>query len=304
MRGTAVALLVFLACCSSVSCTLYALVTETGGGGSQVNMYTVSVDTTTGNWSDPIVENFVYIFESITFDGISAFDSSRSIYYYATDWPAAFVYGTDLINKQLLPPIYVGATQVSEIAYDHATDQLFITGLFGTQYYMMNVSYTSDMPTSVVLNYTEKDIQFSYCHTIDASKAIYYIVYFNGANQLMMGQFPTNNPSNFTSAPLHCQGISPEYIAYDVKLGKYVGIGFGHGIYYYYEIVNGKCWTHSFLIINPGFMDMVYDYDATTLYFSYFCAEGDFLGIYEVTNHTFTTFPMMVVSDLESSFSM
>jgi hypothetical protein len=301
MKG-AVALFVFLACCSTVSGTLYALVSVFQGL-SQISVYTVAVDTTTGNWSDPLLQNLVYLDFSLTFDGISAFDTTNSIYYYATDWPAPLVYAADLTSGCLKAPISVGADSIANLIYDTTGQQLLVTGFFGNDTLIVNFSYDYNLRSDVVFNITEHGI-FAYCHTLDSVNGIYYIIYGDTDGGAYLGYFPLSNPSNFSSTPLNCDGVSPEYMYYDAKLGKFVGIAYNDGQYYYFEMVNGKCWTHAFLLIEPGFMDYTYDPSETSLYFSYFCAEGEFLGVYNAVTHKFVTTVMPVVIDLEASLSM
>jgi hypothetical protein len=41
----------------------------------------------------------------MTYDGISAFDPRRFVFYYATDSDNAYVFQADIKNAKLLPPI-------------------------------------------------------------------------------------------------------------------------------------------------------------------------------------------------------
>jgi len=61
-----------------------------------------------------LATNFVYAGESITAVGISTFDDQQQQLYYATNVASAFIYGVDVSQKVLLPPVDIGAQTILE----------------------------------------------------------------------------------------------------------------------------------------------------------------------------------------------
>jgi len=59
-----------------------------------------------------VTTNFVYAGGSATITGISAFDQINGRYYFAPDSVTAFIYGTDIKNKQPLPTLDIGADSI------------------------------------------------------------------------------------------------------------------------------------------------------------------------------------------------
>jgi len=297
----------FLVSVASVSGALYGILTGGGGNGTQTNVYTVAIDTTTGNFTI-VAENFVNIGDSATYDGISAFDQKNEYLYYVTDFGSAFVFGVDVKNGLVRPPISTGAMGITAIEYDAGNEQLLLTSIYNeTTNEAYIISFPSDPSKSskIVFNFTQHGVDANsvYRQTIDPSTDVYYLIYYGSGLQL--GQFTISDPNSFKSVAFPCAGGDPIYINYDIKQAKFVGLMMNQKgtDYIYYEIADNKC-TEINLKLGGIVTAVTYDPTATSLYFSWATNEGSAVEVYDTSSHQLSSFAVDdVLEDIEVAYS-
>jgi len=118
-------LFVFLASliCSVLSSTMYGVVTTTSDTETIVQVAEVNLQT--GNLSN-FIEVFTYYQASIMADGISGFDATNSIYYYASDDETPLLYSVDIAKQESRPPLLLYVEVIISITVNPVTSEAFV----------------------------------------------------------------------------------------------------------------------------------------------------------------------------------
>jgi hypothetical protein len=298
--------LISLASVSAAS-SLYGIVTTVAANETQTVVYTVSIDPKSGNFTF-VGENFVNIGDSATFDGICGFDQKNEYLYYATDFESSFVFGMDVSNGQIRPPISAGALSTNAILYDQLNEQILLTLGYNGSGAIISFPSSPSAGSQEVYNFTSIGILPTdiFCQAIDNSKGVYYFVYYKGSS-LNLGSFTISAPTDFKTTAWTCSDKNvPIFIDYDVTLAKFVGISTSTkgSDYYYYEIVNGKC-DEKNLKLGGIVTCVTYDPTETALYFGYATNEGAALEIYNASSHQLSAVPTSdVLEDIQAAYSI
>jgi len=242
-------------------------------------MFTVKIDLTNGNITN-LVENFIYTGSSLTFDGISAFDPRRLVFYYATDSDNAYVFEADLKNAKLLPPIDFYSRGILNLNYDTNKDRLLVS-MFDAKLNPILASFPQDGPFSIVLQYPTNP-HFARA-AIDSGKQLFYWTSYRVVNNTFayryLSKIPLDNPNQITSVQLKCplpdgQVVWPQKMIWDSAKRQLFSIGVsfrGQVLRYWIEKMDmsGNCQQISLQLSMQGIVTAyTYDQMTSTLYYA------------------------------------
>lgn len=138
------------------------------------------MDLSTGEIEN-IVQNFIIAGSSETLDGISTFDPTRQVYYYATDFVAPFIYQANVKTATLLPPIYMGGYSTVALLFDTLQSRLLsIVADNKGAGYLVTLPVTG-APSQVYLQFPAV-FQFGYISAYALNGPTFYTVIKEGQN--------------------------------------------------------------------------------------------------------------------------
>jgi hypothetical protein len=297
-----ISLLLAVLLLDNANADIFGITVEFAANNTETIITTVSVDPISGDFT-VIIDNFVYIGGSATYDGISTFDQKKNRLYYTPDYESSFVYSVDVATPSLLPPISINADFVQSIVWDRTNAQLLVTGIYPNQSVAI-VAVPDNGPAVELLNLTMYGISAPRAAALDWSIGRYYMIY--NSTELSLASFSVNNVINLKTTPFPCgQSIFPIYLAVDVQLNKLIGISLNKkGTYEYFEIFNGKCTTNNLNLIGIITCSS-YDPVAHKLYMGYVGSKGTFLYVYSTSTYALTSVPTpSFLADIEVTFQL
>jgi len=308
MKLGGLVLLIVLSISYNANGTLYGIITDFTGNGTQTVVWTVQVDPIKGTFTK-IAENFVYVGSSATYDGIAAYDQQKNYLYYSSDFEASFVYGVDVVKGEILPPVSINSESVNSIEWDGKNQQLLILGEFEDH---SAAVYTFPYTGSSVelINFTAQGISSPQTTYLDWSKGIYYFIYATtSGTQFNLGSFPISTPKNTQTSPLNCgQGFSPDYLFIDSTNNVLFGIGYDSNAKAtkYYSIKGTACSIVDIKGLTGITTAATYDPTAHVLYLGFVGDASSLLITINITTLTVTSSVSVqrTLEDLQVSYKV
>jgi len=197
--------------------------------------FTVRIDTATGAFTN-LVENFLYVGGSATYDGISDLDQSTGVYYYSTDFATPFIYSSNVLTSTLLPTISTAATVVLNIHHDDNNKRILSLQSEKSGFLnLVSLPTTLSAPGKAFLVTTfpgsvSQDLVLASAF-VDSTQN-FYMIAGNTSNNTgyFLSTFNVQNPSNFQSViinPTTCpSGLTKDlfiqYVQFDSNVKQLV----------------------------------------------------------------------------------
>jgi len=271
---------------------LYGLQFTYQGEGSQVVLNTVEIDPVTGAFRD-VADALVMVGGGATYDGLSGFHQKKQIFYFATDYESTFVFGVNVTDGRLRPPIAIPFKFVDTITYDSGNNQILLHGELEDGSNIL-VTYPDVGPSKLLLNFTEWGFGTIYSTAVDNKNGVFYFAAYNATSEgFEIGFFFLATPSKVSRAWVDCGGkFYLNHLFYDSNggAGRLVGVGYNATAeeYFFFEIVSGKCTTKS-LNLDGIIIAATYDPTIFTLYLSY---TGSAIIKYNTISRTISQLPI------------
>jgi len=292
-------LLCFVLSCPATN--LYSIVTEFSYNDQETMVYTVLIDRQTGVVTN-VTADLMYAGGSATIDGISAFDQRGGRYFWASDSATAEIYSSNVIRKQFLPPLYIGADAIEGLVYNNINNRLYTLYAMKSGIILAEIGPQSfrgilGIPPQYNAGYVMKG-------AVDGKTNTYYLAAKIGTStaptyaivtiNILNGQITRSVPIDNSTCTLF-----PEYLWYDETSKLLLGGGesfVGNSLLYYFLKINpvtGQC-SKTQLSTPVGIVtDWSYDSSTEELWFSEATNSGAFLISYNINTGQQTT-PVLV----------
>eukprot|EP01120_Amphizonella_sp_Union-15-10_P005908 TRINITY_DN1818_c0_g2_i1.p1 TRINITY_DN1818_c0_g2~~TRINITY_DN1818_c0_g2_i1.p1 ORF type:complete len:321 (-),score=35.61 TRINITY_DN1818_c0_g2_i1:41-1003(-) len=280
--------------------TLYAVVTESRAQFSQFSQFIVTINPSTGTFSN-VVETFIYASgSSTTVNGISTFDDKRGVYYYATDSITSWVYEANVRTKNLLPPISFEVDQVSNLNFDDLNGRLIATvesKLSNGQSQANILAFPVNQQTPIQTIFTLPptiNTGFVMATTFDSNTQTYYILaQTTNATGPDYSISVISNNSIFTNK-LKCQNpYFGQYLAYDSSAGLFYATGLAYNENQFYFVsfdLQGNCEQYEISIKDSISSAIItcsaYDPSSKSIYYGVSTSVGGFIYSFDIKNKT------------------
>eukprot|EP01120_Amphizonella_sp_Union-15-10_P005907 TRINITY_DN1818_c0_g1_i1.p1 TRINITY_DN1818_c0_g1~~TRINITY_DN1818_c0_g1_i1.p1 ORF type:complete len:318 (-),score=34.94 TRINITY_DN1818_c0_g1_i1:41-994(-) len=277
--------------------TLYAVVTEFPAQFSQTSQFIVSVNPSTGALSN-VVETFIYAGSSGTIDGISTFDETRGVYYYATDSFTSWVYEANVRTKNLLPPISFEVDQVSNLNFDDLNGRLIVTvenKLSNGQSQANILAFPVNQKTPIQTIFTlPPTINTGYvmATTFDSRTQTYYLLAQTTNATGLDYSISAISKNTILTNKLKCQNpIFGQYLAYDSLAGLFYATGMAYSANEYYFVsfdLQGNCEQYELPFkASPTIVTCsAYDPSSKSIYYGVATNAGGFIYNFDIKNKT------------------
>jgi len=212
-----------------------------------------------------------------TVDGISAFDSSRSVYYYATDFVVPWIYQVDIKRDTILPPIDLpGAIGVEGLNTDPKRGVLFARYFDSNGIgYILNIQ----MPNGPVTTVATLSTNYHIGGWISASAynpitQLYYLTANKNASTMNYNilAINTNSGNILNEIAISCKNMFPQRLYYDSNMLLLVGGGMslnGEGYFaFWVDPMSGNCVSKPLQVESNGVVtSFAYDNGNSILYY-------------------------------------
>jgi len=210
----------------------------------------------------PITTGLVFDFTGTIASEAATYDQDNQIYYFFGEIP--FLYGIDVANNQLLPPVYLGLYKwITQILWSKYNNQIIVYGTLSDGTTRAVMSYPANGPSKflIVLNsygvpaFADPVIAYD-----DVTGTGYVVFATDSRGNFTVLSFPTSG--SITGTPLVCTPaplVNIEKIFFDSNQGKLVGLATGMSGLVYFEFANASCSSQSFTAGYNTVQDAVYD---------------------------------------------
>jgi len=306
---------------SQTTPNLYTVVTEFGGDFTETIVWTGSIDLTTGS-INKLVENFIYVGGSATYDGISDYDEANGFYYFSNDVSTPFIYSSDVRKQVIRPTISTGAQTVLRIHHDSTNNRLLSVQQQNTGTgYVVQVPTTTDGGKASVLTALPSNVNYDaiLVSAFDDQSQMFYLLAGNMTNPngpyyLSTSLFSNPQPTyqSVLLAGACPSGIAvktfPQYIAYDsvrkqviAGVEKFINQDIQYSIYIIQP--NGACAARQIPLPVFGIIT-AWAYDSTTRLMYFALAPNGSPLIYAVNVDTMVLTQSIVVPFVPSSLEV
>jgi len=217
------------------------------------------------------------------------------------------VYGVDVVNKELLPPISINSESVSAIAWDGKNNQLLITGIFPDHSAaIITFPYDGTQSSVTLLNLTASGIPAPFANFLDWQNGVYYLAYSN-KTEFYVSSFSISSPTKIQSRTLGCGSVAIDFLFLDSTTGALFGIGYDTiaKAFTYYSSLNSKCTTKP-LGLSGIVVAATYDPTARVLRLGYVDNSGNAMVTFDLATATVASRvpTLFVLSDIQASYAV
>jgi len=206
---------------SAKGSTLYGVVTVPTG--TETLLWTVQIDTTSGSVTN-VTEAMAYAGGSGTTPGISTFDQTNGIYYWATNMEDAFVHSVDVNKKQLLPPLDIGATEIVSLNYYASKQRLLI--LFYVEGQGSFVVSAGPGVVNIVFQLSSFNSGLPSVVGVDETRQLYHLIVDAGKTPFLLDTYNMGSGDLVSQVALDsktCGSLYPQFATYDAESEKMIG---------------------------------------------------------------------------------